>query len=260
MNKYFLFLFSLSFLSLSCYKANNNQADDTETKILVLASIHSSHKNNPNYSFEKLFEIIDNYRPDIIGIEIRPEDLNEPIEYLQNNYPPDMLKIKERYSTKKIVLGFDWLGESLEGKSIPENWWDKMSPIKKLEREFYKDSSANAVNIKDKMKLYEDRQTELIKNAGALELNSQYDGITGELYDKFKILTKGTKYEALSDFYTARDKNIDKNIIEAIKKNKGKRLLFTLGADHKVFALAEIRKELGKSVELVDLKNIISSE
>ncbi|MBN2694668.1 hypothetical protein JXR93_08400 [bacterium] len=255
---YLLIMMLLSILQ-SCKNSNMTERVITnKTTVLLLGSIHGAHRENPNYSFEQLFSIIDKFNPDIVGIEIRVEDINESFEYLKKSYPPDMLKIKEKYSKEKVIVGFDWLGETIEGKLIPENYWKESFDIKQLERELNNDSSEIALTIKNGTKLYDSLQLELIKNGNVIELNTKYEEITTKLYDNFRTLTKNSKYQKLSDYYTTRDGHIDENIIQIIKNNIGKRIIFIMGVDHRVFASSKIKKEIGDKIELINIKDIVN--
>ncbi len=256
MRKHFIITFFI--LSLFSFNCKNNNSADNKTSVLVLGAIHSEHKRNPNYSFDCLFNIIDRFKPDVVGIEIRSEDMNEPDNYLKKSYPPDMIQIKKRYFGKKIVVGFDWLGENLEGKLIPENYWTYM-PTKILEREFDKDSSISTINIKKEINIYDSLKMVIFKNGNAIELNTKYDSINYVFYDRFKALTYNTKYEKISNFYTSRDNHIDENMIKIIKKYNNKRIIFVTGVDHKVYAIAAIKKEFNNKIEIIDLKNIINA-
>ena len=38
----------------------------TKTEVLVIGTIHSSHSNNPNYSYQDILNILGTYNPDVI--------------------------------------------------------------------------------------------------------------------------------------------------------------------------------------------------
>ncbi len=64
------FLFSLTLLFaivlFSCSLKNNR------TQVLVIGTIHESHKSNPNYTHQDIVNILGTYNPDVICVEIPP--------------------------------------------------------------------------------------------------------------------------------------------------------------------------------------------
>ncbi|MDP1795824.1 MAG: hypothetical protein Q8K53_00775, partial [Daejeonella sp.] len=61
-----------------------------KTELLILPTIHGGHKKNVNYNFEHVRQIIQNFKPDIIALEIRPEDMNRDTTYLKAFFNPEM--------------------------------------------------------------------------------------------------------------------------------------------------------------------------
>ena len=44
------------------------------TQVLVIGTIHQQHESNPNYSYHDLVRILSTYDPDLVCVEIRPQD------------------------------------------------------------------------------------------------------------------------------------------------------------------------------------------
>ncbi len=218
------------------------------SEVAIISTIHGAHKINPNYSYDSLFNFVEKYNPDIIGVEIRKEDIDSSLAYLQNNYPFEMYESIKKYPAKKVV-GFDWLGSELEGKGIPKHYWKEMSAIKILQGKLNQDSIiSQKLSILEIIKKKKDK---LILNASLFELNDgRYDLINFIYYEQLRTLLQGTEYLALADFYQQRDKHIAQNIIEIIKNNKGKRMIFLLGADHRDFTIKKVKGELGDHILL----------
>jgi len=107
------------------------------TTILAIASLHGLHKDNPTFSYNRLFEVVDKFEPDFVGVEIRQEDIGADEAYLSRNYPYEMVELSKRYEGR--CFGFDWLGDDIAGKPIPENYWKEISAYKKLERQLGED-------------------------------------------------------------------------------------------------------------------------
>ncbi len=39
------------------------------SEVAIISTIHGAHKINPNYSYDSLFNFVEKYNPDIIGVE-----------------------------------------------------------------------------------------------------------------------------------------------------------------------------------------------
>src|SRR5690606_15297850 len=114
-------------------------AQTNKSEVIIISTIHGAHEVNPHYTYDSLFEFIEKYNPDLIGVEIRKEDIDRPASYLKNNYPYEMYACITRYASKKVV-GFDWLGDDIAGNAIPENYWKDKSLIKNLQQKLADDS------------------------------------------------------------------------------------------------------------------------
>jgi hypothetical protein len=210
----------IALLSFSTLPVISGMAQTTESEVLMISTIHGAHKVNPNYSYDSLFAFIEKYDPDIIGIELRQEDIDSSASYLKNNYPYEMYECITKYASKK-VFGFDWLGDDIAGKGIPENHWREKSTIKKLQQKLSGEST-----LQQKLTItaiIKDEKTKLALTASLAELNEgRYDLINHIYYQQLKFLFADTEYKILSDFYTKRDEMIAENILEIIKNNPGK--------------------------------------
>lgn len=223
-------------------------AQQSKTNVIIISSIHGAHKVNPNYPYDSLFAFIDRQNPDIIGIEIRAEDIDSSISYLKRNYPYEMYECITKYTQKKVV-GFDWLGDDLSGRSIPENYWKENSTIKKLQQKLSADSfliqKLSITNI------IQEEKKKLALNASLEELNDgRYDLINRIYYSQLGQILHDTEFKVLSDFYSKRDEMIASNIIEIIKNNSGKKIFFLLGADHRFFTLTKVFERFQDSILL----------
>ena len=105
-----------------------------KTEIMILGTLHGLHRNNEAYSFDDIFSIIEQFNPDAAGVEIRSEDIDQPKEYLSKYYPYEMIETKFRFSSRIPVYGFDWLGDEIKGRLIPDGYFQK-HPVKILESE-----------------------------------------------------------------------------------------------------------------------------
>ena len=236
----------MAFLLLMVPRMGCGQPADPKTEVWIIATIHGAHKVNPNYPYDSLFSFIDRLNPDVVGVEIRSEDIDRSLAYLKNNYPFEMHESIGRYSGK-IVRGFDWLGADLEGRGIPANYWQEVSPTKKLQGEMGQDSVIlAALSV---LKPLQDEMNKLALNASLSELNDgRYDLLSFVYYQQLKLIFNDTPYIALSEFYRKRDEHIAQNIINIIKAHTGKRMVFMLGADHRDYTVKAIQSQIGKDI------------
>lgn len=174
----------------------NAQTDKTE--VFVIITIHKAHNVNPNYTYDSLFTFIKKYNPYVIGVEIRPEDIDSSLDYLKANYPYEMYVSVTQFPSQK-VLGIDWLGENLAGKPIPHDYWKEKSHIKKLQQKLRTDSvMQQKLSIID---LINEEKKNITLNASLRELNDgRYDLINSIYYRQLEFLLKGYGISALDRF------------------------------------------------------------
>ena len=206
---------------------------------MVVGTIHGAHTMNPNYTYDSLFNFIEKYNPDIIGVEIRKEDMDSSVTYLKSNYPFEMYECISRYP-EKVVLGFDWLGDDIAGKAIPGNYWKEISPVKKLEQQLFADTvMLQKLAVID---IIRDEKIKMVLNSSLEQLNDgKYDLINRIYYRQLELMLKDTEYSPLTGFYKKRDEMIVENILEIVKNNPGKKMIFLLGADHRDLTVTQLK-------------------
>jgi len=203
-------------------------------QVMVIPSLHKLLNSNPNYSYTRLYAIVAGFRPDLVGVEIRQEDLARSEEYLRHNYPREMVELFGLYRDR--VFGFDWLGDELKGIPVPDDWWKRQSRIKQLERAW----DASPPPLDDRMKQLErelgalsDRQTALGQTATPNALASgPYDKVTADYYRTMAMLTRATPYALLPQWYAERDRHLADRIVTEIRQHPGCRIAIVAGADH----------------------------
>lgn len=201
--------------------------------VMVVASLHKGHLTDPNYSYDKLNTIINHFKPDWVGVEIRPEDMTADPAYLEAWYPQEMRTLGATYGDK--AFGFDWFGDDLTGQAIPADW-RTTSTVKTLEAA---SDGAAELQTPDKLVLsakldaIRAQQDALLAKTSPRGLNDgRYDALCVEYYDTLKQYYAGTRFEDISTFYTARDAHIAANIAAFIKAHPGERIAVVTGADH----------------------------
>jgi len=211
---------------------------------MAVASMHQLHKEHPSFDYDNLFQVIEHFRPDYVGVEIRPEDIGTNEVYLKNNYPFEMVKLSMDYDNDRC-FGFDWLGEDIVGQPIPNNYWKDISICKRLERELSDDVSMISNKLSAELDDLFEQQMDILKTATAASLvDGRYGIVTKRYYQVSDDLLRGTKYELISDFRRRRDQEIGKNIVNFIYKHLGTRIAVVMGANHHVYALEALSNSL----------------
>ena len=214
------------------------------TTIMAVASMHQFHKDHPTFDYDKLFQVIGQFQPDYVGVEIRPEDIGTNEVYLRKNYPFEMVKLSTAYDNDRC-FGFDWLGEDIAGQPIPNNYWKDISIYKRLERELSDDASMISNKLAVELDNLFEQQMDILKTATAASLiDGRYGIITKRYYQVSDDLLRGTKYELISEFRRRRDQEIGKNIVNFIYKHLGTRIAVVMGANHHVYALEALSNSL----------------
>lgn len=252
MNYYFKIFVAL--MALLVFFGKGHAAQQTE--VIVIASIHGAHKNHSGYDYETLFSLVQSFKPEFVGVEIRADDINSDVSYLRSNYPSEMIELSQRY--KGRVFGFDWLGYEIENQSIPSDYWKNLRVLQ-LSKEL--DADTEMLNRQpNKLNELAKLQEEIVQSATpALLNNGKYGKICREIDGLEENWLKNTPYTEIQKFNQTRDAEIGKNIITFIENNKGKRIALILGADHRTFAVENITKHFGEQVLITPIKNLLET-
>jgi hypothetical protein len=213
---------------------------------MVIAAIHSAHREHPTYSYDNLFEAVRLFAPDVVAVEMRQEDMKRDLAYLERNYPFEMLELTRQYGPN--IRGVDWLGEELEGRPVPGNWWQAQSWVKRLERELSQDPSVKTPESDALQK----KQLEIMNLGTAASLNDgRYDAATRSYYRVLAKELAGTRYAPLVDFYKERDMQIARNIRQVVQDHPGSRIAVVVGADHRAPVIDELESGTLGEFEMV---------
>lgn len=96
---------------------------------------------------------------------------------------------------------------------------------------------------------------ELLLNHNAKEVNDEkYDVIAKVYYKQFEVLFKDTPYERMAEIFNDRQAHINENIINIIKENIGKRILFITGIDHRAFIIDAIKNNIKEDIKFAKVE------
>ncbi|GAB3016345.1 hypothetical protein GCM10027051_20840 [Niabella terrae] len=201
-----------------------------ETRTFFIPTIHQLHRQNPNYSYQDLRQFIDDLSPDIIAVEIRQTDINGDSNYLKQNYPYEMWMMRYWFPETKI-LGFDWLGEAIEGRPIPDHYWEQAAPVTQYKNALEEDTAV-AAPTEICNRLLDDRMQILQSASLSNILASEDAALTRQYYDCLKDHLQGTIHLRILDFYEQRNQKIYANIRRIQAGHPGKTVVLVTGDDH----------------------------
>jgi hypothetical protein len=223
---------------------------ETPTHVTIIATMHGLHGKSATYTYQNLYDLVKELKPDFVGIEIRNEDLGRAPEYLRSMYPAEMIQTAKDYGAH--AFGFDWLGDGVAGRAVPSDWWAKGSPIKALERQldadpkYSHDAQMDAIAAQEK---------QILAAATAVSLNDgHYDRLNDAYYARMAAVYAGTKYDVLPRFYAERDFQLALNVAAEIKAHPGSNVAILTGADHRGEMIRHLQLWFGGSVQFLPVK------
>ena len=207
-------------------------------QIRLIPTIHGLHKTNEQYNYDSLKLILKSFQPDIILVEIRDEDKDADSAYLAANYPFEMRMMRTWFPNTEL-RGFDWLGDDIEGKTIPANYWKTISPIKQWEKALQADT-VYAKKLED-CEQYSEQRMKILKNSSLSGiLNSNDRRLTLQYYECLHERLKGSVHERILEFYDMRNRKMLENIHKIVVANKNKRIIVLTGDDHFAYLYGKI--------------------
>lgn len=245
----------MTFLFLLLAFAGNSLYAQKKTELLILPTIHGGHAKNVNYSFEHVMRIIGNFHPDIIAVEIRPEDMNQDTVYLKRFYQPEMIMAVTRFPGIRKA-GIDFLGSDMIGRQLPPDFnrdtVGEMGKFRLSNQKLMKDSAIVKERVARGLVRLKAKQSELMGRLSANELlDGTYNKITAEYTAVQTEVLKNTPYQYYDSFSIMRDQKIADNIKDLALQNPGRRIVVLTGANHHNRAVNTLKSE--KNVQLVSV-------
>ncbi|ANE51186.1 hypothetical protein [Flavisolibacter tropicus] len=213
----------------------------SQTTVYLIPSLHGIHKTNAKYNYDSIKATVQRIHPDVIAVEIRKEDISSDTAYLKQNYPYEMWMMRYWFPTTTIE-GFDWLGTELEGKPIPNRYWQDHSRIKALQKLLSLDTvySKKLANCQ----LYADQRMTILNNSTLKGILLSNDAVLiKEYYDCLTQQLRGSDYEELTTFYDTRNQQMMQRLKELVTLYSGKRIVVITGDDHAPYLRAFLSKQ-----------------
>ncbi|MDD2195679.1 MAG: hypothetical protein PHW91_00695 [Bacteroidales bacterium] len=194
----------------------------TTPGVFVLGGIHQSHETAKYYTYERMGDIYQLLKPDILCVETEQKYVEDgsfrgtPYDFI--NF---LIPLAQKEQTP--IYGIDWW-DNEQG----EKWQE-------LQRKAYNDTTLNQeINfIGGFFSLFNG----YFKNKDFKEINSSYITRLWKAKSEFKyhIFNHYPEYAFITDFENERNDHIVENILKVIAQNSGKNILIAIGIDHKYY-------------------------
>ncbi len=200
--------------------ANGRFLNSGKAEVLVVATIHQRHSTDTNYTYRHLNNIISSYNPDVVCVEIRPDDFR-----------------KEPY-LDEMVMATIW-GLVHDKKVYPIDWWrentrlvrDSLSSLPEYKQ---KEQDLEALASKDSI------ITGFEKRFGSWQDQAQqgYEFWNGREYNEYTMEDYRLSMKVFGDSpmnleYRTRNDSMMARILSVIRENPGSRIIVLTGAEHK---------------------------
>jgi hypothetical protein len=220
--------------------ANKAAPDVSPTEVVVLCTLHQFHEEVPGYSYADLKTAIERLQPDVLAVELTPSDLTARAAQ----------KIKREYQNAvyPVLAQNKWEAVAME----PEGALSKklIAAIREAEGSLERESPQKA----ETAQLYSDTLFSYLRSRwhSAEDVNSVWTDDLFAVKHAFQEKLYGAKevegWEGWNQHFLER-------IMEAVKANRGKRIVVTVGAEHGYWLREHLRKEQG--VKLLDTARLL---
>ncbi|MGO9227776.1 MAG: tetratricopeptide repeat protein [Bryobacteraceae bacterium] len=219
-----------------------------KTQALVVGTIHGRHATNENYSYADVVDILATYDPDLICVEIRPQDFRH-VPYL-----------------KEMMLSTVW-GISHGKNVVPIDWWSDTPNDREVEAELAKRPEY----------IEKEKQFDLLRARSAIE--TRYEKIYGPIdedvqwgahlgyrfwngkdyndwyAEDYRLSMQVYGDSPMNLHYLTRNNHMMELILGAIRKYSSRRAIVLTGSEHKHFFDREFRKDA--DVETLELEGLL---
>jgi len=233
------------------------------TEVLVLPTLHGAHEVNSNYTYGDLMKTVKAFKPDVIGVEIRPIDMKMNSDSLDVFYPIEMIMVRDSFPAK--VMGIDYYNDATVAEPVNRKIFTdtttQMGRIKLLMNAMQQDTlflkRYEAAGIPQ---IQEEQKRIALNYSAAQFLKGEYDSLTERQYRLEDSLYKHTPYESYTVFNNNRDLHITQNALELIRSNPSKRVLILVGANHRNRLVDSLKGKDSKEIKLITALNFLKSK
>lgn len=190
-----------------------------ETEVLVVATVHTQHRRNPNYTYADVVRILEAFQPEAVCVEIRPEDFRQK-PYLKEMMLATVWGVERGLD----VCGFDWFtGDDRGTRAALEE-----TPEYQAKAQLY--DSLMATN--PITSAFDERYGDFWSGEFG------YDFYNGPEYNRYFAENYRLSLAVYGDnpvnlFYESRNRHMMDNAWEAIQRHPGGRVVLLTGAEHK---------------------------
>ena len=196
------------------------------TEVLVVGTIHGMHRDNPNYPYESIVRILETFDPDVVCVEIRPEDF------------------RRRSYLTEMMLATIW-GIEADRSVVPIDWWDSKNNARD-ERSEYQTTEEYRLEEAEIERL--ERESEVIRafqrqygkekkiwRQAKKRYATFWNGaaFNDYVHEGYRISMDVFGDSCVNLYYQTRNDRMLKRILHAIAANPGKRVIVLTGAEHK---------------------------
>lgn len=252
--KYFVILFGI-LLTLAIggtdYTYANNMEKPEDESIYIIGSIHYDLQKNEQYSMQFLLDSISALKPDIIAIEVLPEDIGLSYDEMNEQYTPEFAEINKNFSDKAQVIGFNWIPEEQR-----TDRWGYREKGSALYAEMMEDPAKSGE--KQLLVILTDTIKNLVATASAYDINSRaFDAMALMKQGLVRSIIENTEHADYlyysGDINPDRLENMHQNAKSIIEANQDKRILFVTGALHRGHMIQYIQETYPNMPVVADL-------
>jgi len=201
-----------------------------KTEVFVLSTLHQYHGEDNSYTFRKLSEIVEAYRPDLIAVELTPADLENRREQ----------KTKQEYQNSIFPTA-----DKLKVKMVPMEPADpKFSELVALIRTSDSELRQQQPDAAGAFSKYTDSLYGYLFEywKSASEVNSQQTDALFEVKHRYQNALFGEKQELGWEGWNG---HFLEKVLEAAKANPGRRIMVVVGAEHSYWLRKKLREQEG---------------
>jgi tetratricopeptide (TPR) repeat protein len=223
-------------------------SSSAQTKVLVVGTIHQRHETNPNYSYADVVRILATFDPDLVCVEIRPQDFRK-VAYL-----------------KEMTLATIW-GLARGKEVVPIDWWDDAENVREVRDKLAQQPEYVEKEKQEKALLAASSIIIHFEKAyGPQEKESQWSARLGYQFwngpdynafyaEVYRISMRVYGDSPINLYYQTRNGRMMELIRNALHDHPGRRTIVLTGSEHKHFFDRELRRDA--SVARVDFAGLL---